>query len=67
MFAVATFALPFPPSPVWAGGVDDFRVAAGSCDTDPQFEPWPTGESDYRKGPKKTIHSLGKVTDILNL
>lgn len=46
--------------PVWVGGVDDFGVAAGSCDTNPLFEPWAIGESDYRKVPKKTIYSVWK-------
>lgn len=45
---------------LWAGGGDDFRGAAGSHGTKALLEPQPAGDSGHRKGPKKTIHSVGK-------
>lgn len=45
---------------LWAGGGNDFRGAAGSCGTKALLEPWPAGDSGYRKGPKKIIHSVCK-------
>lgn len=42
------------------GGRDNFREAAGCHGTKALLEPWPAGDSGYRKGPKKTIHSVCK-------
>lgn len=44
----------------WTGGGDDFRGAAGNYVTKALLEPWPAGDSGYKKGTKKTIHSVCK-------
>lgn len=66
MLAIA-ICFAFLPLPVWAGGVGDFRVAAGAVELIYHLSNGLLENLTTEKGQKRQSIPFGKVTDILNL